>query len=350
MAVQRISSLDLGYSTGQLSLFPSALDSAYQLYHAANNAVTTLKQTMTYSAKYIVVEDTTGFPPNGLLRIGPPPGQPGNSELIYYDQVTTGVFRNLIRGFAGSIQGQWTVGSYVTNSVMAEYHNSVKDAVLQMEADLGTQTNPDAASLNGILKAQETRFLSPQAIFRAWPQAGPPPLRVRFQNFSTGPVIRSLWDFGDGTTSVEKSPIHTFLADGVYTVSLNIITLLGAQGIVTKTNYITVDPGDRLPFFYVSPQTGLSAATAAKLNVRPTTFQFVDQTDGDISQRYWIFDGNGKINGVEVPNQSMPENDPNIHTSTYVYDQPGSYTPSLLVLFANQELKRAYLSSTITVQ
>jgi hypothetical protein len=190
MVLERNSSLDLGYSVGDLSLYPLAQDDKNQLYEAKNNAETKLTQALTYNGKYIIVDNTDNFPSKGLLRIGPPAGQTGNFELVYYDQKVAGVFRNLIRGFAGSRQGQWKVGSSVINSVMAEHHNAVKDAIIQLETNLGTEEFPETTSLNGILKSQETRFLSPKPLFRAWPIKGAAPLRVRFQNFSSGPLIR----------------------------------------------------------------------------------------------------------------------------------------------------------------
>lgn len=355
MAVTKIASTDAGYLTGQLSLFPQAKDSKSQLYEATNNAETRLKQSLTYTGKYVVVDDSSLFPDSGILRIGPPPGMQGPAEMVYYETKTNGVFRNLIRGFAGSRQNPWPVGSHVTNAVFAEHHNACKDALIQIEQNLGTLELPDALSLNGILKAQETRFLSAKPLFRGYPLKGAPPLKVRFQNFSTGPLIRYLWDFGDGTTSVEKSPTHTYLKEGIYTVKLNIITSLGAQAITIKTGYITVSEEEKQPFFYVTPNTGYSVQTAAARTLAgnptdPTEFTFVDQTDGDIIQRYWIFDGPGTHNGEPVPTQSIPEYNPNVHTTSFVYDLPGEYEPSLLVLFESQKLKRAFLRDKITVE
>jgi len=346
----RNSSLDIGYTTGDLSVFPEAKDSKETLYEVRNNAETQLKQTLSYNGKYIIVEDNSNFPPRGLLRVGPPAGETGAAELIYYDSKTTGIFRNLIRGFAGSRQNPWPVGSWVGNAVMAEHHNAIKDAVIQIEKDLGVTDSPEETSLNGILKAQETRFLSPKAIFRAHRLEGPPPLQVRFQNFSTGPLVRYLWDFGDGTTSVEKNPIHTYQAEGIYSVQLNVITSLGAQGITYKKNYIAVNEDSKIPFFYVLPYQGYSRETAEGLNIEPTTFKFVDQTDGDIIQRYWILDGAGTANDEEdIDGTSFPVFDPNIHTLDYVYEKPGTYTPSLLILFENQNMKRAFLKNEILV-
>lgn len=354
MAVTRVASTDTGYTTGSLSLFPQAKDSKFQLYQASNNCQTTLKQSLTYAGKYVIVEDNSLFPDSGILRVGPPPGKAGAAEMIYYETKTNGVFRNLIRGFAGSRQNPWPVTSYVTNAVFAEHHNATKDAIIQIERDLGTENLPDPLSLNGILKSQENRFLSPRPLFRAYPFRGAPPLKVRFQNFSTGPLIRYLWDFGDGTTSIEKSPTHTFQKEGIYTVKLNIITSLGAQGVITKTNYITVSEEEKQPFFYVTPNQGYSLETAEAMTAggnptEPTVFTYVDQTDGDIIQRYWIFDGPGKHNGEDVQTQSIPEYDPNIHTTTFSYDKPGDYEPSLLILFETQRLQRAFLKDKITV-
>ena len=47
------------------------------------------------------------------------------------------------------------------------------------------------------------------------------------------------WDFGDGTTSTEKDPTHTYLTPGAYTVSLT-VTGPGGDDTETKENYIIV--------------------------------------------------------------------------------------------------------------
>ena len=70
----RISSLDAGYVPGTLSVFPEALDNKSTLYDITNNAVTKLKQTLTFNTKVIIVDSTEGFPNEGTLRIGQEPG------------------------------------------------------------------------------------------------------------------------------------------------------------------------------------------------------------------------------------------------------------------------------------
>lgn len=350
----RISSQDIGYTEGQLSLYPEAIDDKNQLYVATNNTVTTLKQSATYNGKYIIVENNDDFPLNGILRIGPPPGKPGGAEMVYYGEKTKGVFRDIIRGFAGTRQNVWPVGSYVSNAVFADHHNAVKDAILKIESNLGTSNLPSQGSLNEILQKQETRFLAPKAIFRATTIRGVPPLTVRFQNFSTGPVVRSLWDFGDGTTSIERSPTHVYRNEGIYTVQLNIITSLGAQGYAIKSNYITVSEEERRAFFYVNPLVGISQETAEKnpslYPNGPTEFELIDQTDGDITKRWWILGGEGfEVGNDNTEDQTRFKVDPNQHTLKIIYKKPGEYSPSLLVLLSSQTLKKAYLNPSNTI-
>lgn len=337
--VDRISSLDDGYITGDLSVYPEALDSKETLYEVKNNAETTLTQSIPFLSKQIIVESADAFPSKGFLRIGPPPGEPGNSEFIYYDQKTKTVFKELKRAFAGSIQSKWPKGAYVTNAVAAEHHNAIKDAIVNVEDNLGTEDSPTSESLNGILKALETRFLVPKPLFRSFPLKGKPPLKVRFQNFSTGHLVRHFWDFGDGSVSTETSPTHTYLVEGIYTVQLNIMSSGGGQGVVTKTDYILVNEDETIPFYYIQPTTGISSETASADMVVPTEFSFIDQSDGDIVQRNWIF-GDGDRETQE---------DPDIHTTSHIYNKPGSYDPILILIFSTGRLTRVGLPDLLVV-
>ena len=44
--------------------------------------------------------------------------------------------------------------------------------------------------------------------------------RVKFTNLSSNKAVSYKWDFGDGTTSTEKSPLHIYKKSGYYTVKL----------------------------------------------------------------------------------------------------------------------------------
>lgn len=338
----QLSSFTTGYTTGDLSIFPIVKDDKNILYEAKNNGETTTAQTVVYNAKVIVVESTSSFPDTGLIRIGATKvGEDGNHELIYYGKKTTNTFKDLIRGFAGSIRGQWPMKANVTSAVMAEHHNAIKDAVINIETDLGTKSDPTKTSLNGILKKQEDRFLSPKPLFRCYPLAGAPPLTVKFANFSGGPPIRYLWDFGDGTSSTDPSPIHTYTAEGNYTIKLNMMTSLGHQAITTKNNYVSVDKEETDAFFYSSSFTGTSQDTATANSTTATEFEFTDQTDGDIIERHWMFD--------DVTENNISVYDSNSHSVKHTYASPGTYEVTLVIIFSSGKLKRIFLEELIIV-
>jgi PKD repeat protein len=73
------------------------------------------------------------------------------------------------------------------------------------------------------------------------------PLEVSFTDLSTGNPNAWLWDFGDGTTSADKNPVHTYTAPGYYSVSLTVSLNYAADGIyisqsrgIEKPNYIYI--------------------------------------------------------------------------------------------------------------
>ncbi len=79
------------------------------------------------------------------------------------------------------------------------------------------------------------------AQFDADPKSGVAPLTVAFANQSTGIILSSAWNFGDGGSSSQINPTHTYTIPGVYTVMLT-VNSPGGSDSETKVNYITVAP------------------------------------------------------------------------------------------------------------
>ena len=339
--VDKLSSSDFGYTPGDLSYFPDAKDNWDSLYKATNNSETKLKQSLSFAGKIIVVEDNSNFPDTGILKIGPQSGESGTYELVYYQTKGKGFFKDLKRGFAGTIHTSWSLGSFVSNSVVAEYHLAIRDAILKMEQKVGTKINPAEGSLTQQINALGVKYLSPKPIFRAFPRKGPPPLTVTFQNFSLGNGVRWFWDFGDGT-SISENPTHTYTKEGIYSIKLNMITENGGQSIAFKTNYIVVSEAENPSFFYVSQTTNgpaYSIETATQLSSEPAVFMFMDQTDGDIAERHWIF-GDG---------ETFSSYNPQHHFTTHTYAIPGEYNPTLILIYSDSSSKRTFLQESITI-
>ncbi len=89
-----------------------------------------------------------------------------------------------------------------------------------------------------------------------------PPLAapVQFTDQSTGNVTQWKWDFGDGDTAVVQHPTHTYMASGMYTVTL----------IVTTCN------GDA-----DTTQQSLTVQGPAQMQYHPTSFSDTLTTCGD---------------------------------------------------------------------
>ena len=51
------------------------------------------------------------------------------------------------------------------------------------------------------------------------------------------------WDFGDGTTSTDQMPFHTYKADGSYTVALKVTDDRGNTDTFERDDYVIVMPG-----------------------------------------------------------------------------------------------------------
>lgn len=68
---------------------------------------------------------------------------------------------------------------------------------------------------------------------------------VRFQNTSTdvdGDIVSYAWSFGDGTTSVQTDPRHTYEDAGTYLVSLTVTDATGRTGVKSSAVYGPGDP------------------------------------------------------------------------------------------------------------
>jgi PKD repeat protein len=80
----------------------------------------------------------------------------------------------------------------------------------------------------------------PVADFSGTPTTGYLPLTVNFTDLSTGgaPTAWS-WDFGDGGTSNDQNPTHTYSNPGTYDVTLTVSNASGSN-TVAKSGYITV--------------------------------------------------------------------------------------------------------------
>ena len=97
--------------------------------------------------------------------------------------------------------------------------------------------------MTGCARESELAFIPPPTVdFVASPEEGIAPLKVTFNDLSTGDVTRWHWDFGDGQFSNESEPGHTYTIAGDYTVSLAVMGP-GGSDVETKVEYLRVGSG-----------------------------------------------------------------------------------------------------------
>lgn len=141
--------------------------------------------------------------------------------------------------------------------------------------------------------------------FVATPLLGAAPLSVAFTDLSSLYKVSWLWDFGDGSTSVQQNPAHSYLTAGTFTVTLTVVFSSGTTPLATtKTGYIVVSIPDATVDFVGTPLSGLAALTVA----------FTDLSVPTPTSWLWTF-GDGTA-GVE-------------QNPVHVYPTPGVYTVSL---------------------
>ncbi|MDQ1276141.1 MAG: hypothetical protein QG610_1716 [Euryarchaeota archaeon] len=101
------------------------------------------------------------------------------------------------------------------------------------------QSETENGEIHAVLWTVATPSTNPVANFSASPASGYVPLTVNFTDQSTNSPSAWNWSFGDGTTSTDQNPTHTYSTAGNYTVTL---TASNAAGSSTATGIINVTP------------------------------------------------------------------------------------------------------------
>jgi PKD repeat protein len=129
-------------------------------------------------------------------------------------------------------------------------------------------------------------------------------LDVEFTDVSQNTPTTWSWNLGDGTTSTEANPNHTYPGDGAYIVNLTVTNACGTSNITRVVTIITPPVAG----FTADPTTGCADLTV----------QFTDQSSPSTSSWNWTFPGGD-------PATSTDQN------PVVTYDTPGVYDVTLEV-------------------
>ena len=130
------------------------------------------------------------------------------------------------------------------------------------------------------------------------------PLTVKFTDNTTPAIASYLWDFGDGNTSTDQSPIHTFQNAGSYDITVSVETVNGCIGSYTIPGLINVYP-QPVAAFYPDPDI---------TTIQSPTIVFIDQST-KATNWYWDF-GDGGTSTTQSP--------------SHLYSNTGTYEVTLV--------------------
>ncbi len=108
---------------------------------------------------------------------------------------------------------------------------------------------------------------------------------IEFTDLSTNLPFQWIWDFGDGNSSNQQHPTHTYTADGTYTVTLIAINAHGNDTIV-YSNLIVVNLSGALTPAACTPNT---LAYCCDYGIYQVTYSGIDHSTGDGSEGYQDF-------------------------------------------------------------
>lgn len=217
-----------------------------------------------------------------------------------------------------------SVAGYTASSTEAQAALVIADGRRILNAFLWDECNQDddSDSVNDCVElvTNEIEFLrpGPRADFTASQTQCVAGQDLTFTDASTGAPVAWYWQFGDGETSVEQDPTHSYASTGTYTVTLTASNAEG-QDTVTKTDYIAV--GTAVPDFSGMPTEGIMGMTV----------DFTDSSSGTVTSWDWDF-GDGGTSTDQSPSHD--------------YVVPGIYTVGLTVadaFISDTETKTDYI-------
>lgn len=144
------------------------------------------------------------------------------------------------------------------------------------------------------------------------------------------------WDFGDGTTSDESNPIHSYdFMGGMFTVCLDIVTEDGCSNTFCTPVYVGYQ--DTL----INPDCQ-AAFTYNVMESSPEQYAFVDLSVGNNTFWYWDF-GDGTFSNEQNPVHVFnPWRNDSLNMPDYTYSPMAQYYKVCLTTLSDDNCKSMY--------
>lgn len=206
------------------------------------------------------------------------PGVVPTAAFTYAGDPTV-AFTNTSTGLPTSYS--WTFGDGGTSTLTNPTHTYATNGVYNVCLTATNLYGSNTACQNVTIDA----YIPPIAEFSFF---GEP--TVIFTDLSLNSPTSWLWNFGDGATSTEENPIHTYTYNGVFNVCLTASSIGGSD---THCETITID-------YYLAPVADFTYTG-------DPTVSFTDISSNDPTSWFWNF-GDGGTSSLENPVHTYTEN------------------------------------------
>lgn len=163
--------------------------------------------------------------------------------------------------------------------------------------------------------------------------------QVAFTDQSVNVPTAWFWTFGDGATSFQQNPTHTYATNGSYTVEL-IASNLNGSDTLEKINEVTVNLAGQLTAASCTPQTG---SYCCNYGIYYVGFESISRNSGSAAAGYQDFSCSdntvvvaGNVYSLIV-NTGLGQNE---DVRAWIdYDNNGSFSSTEMVLSSNNNMQ-----------
>ncbi len=230
---------------------------------------------------------------------------PATNDSVYFTDLS-------VAGSMPITSRQWNFGDGQTSNEQNPVHSYAQAGTYTVSLTVTTAHGTDTETKFGYITVHVVAPIANFVVSNVLVQANTPVVFNDISISGTAPITQWLWNFGDGGTSNDRNPSHTYTAKGVYAVSLTVTSAHGSN-TVTRPNYLTV--------IEVAPKAEFSASPLpARID---TPVQFTDRSapgTAPITQWLWNF-GDGGTSTLQNP--------------SHTYTTTGAFTVTLTVTTAH---------------
>jgi len=188
-----------------------------------------------------VSADTGSAAGQGYITVTNPPSADFFSSIRYGSAPFTISFADSSQGYS-PMTYHWDFGDGAVSTMQNPTHTYKSDGEYSVTLTVTNQYGTDTTTKPAYVGVGNP----PVADLSATPIEGSFPLTVAFADNSKNTPTAWAWDFGDGTTSIEQNPSHTYSQAGTYAVSLKVSNNFGSDALV-QPSFISVSSPAPVP-------------------------------------------------------------------------------------------------------